>query len=245
MHTIGSTTEFFHWKEIGKAWKLLPRKYPCMCDACRNSDPVLCCNHECCGKRQEGGGGRVSLWHVLPSPRPGPAWHPARLLQIPPHLQNNPLCHHRPLLPLGLGLPLLQPIRHLGMGGTAGRLGRVGPFLWGGHTPFPLATLEPPLMPEHASSLSPPHHHHHHRCGPQLRGVHRGLRLRMGAHQVPRMVQVRLHAIPPALTPVIRSTPSSTRCRALARRPRGELPPIAHCTRASPHVRASFVSFSW
>ena len=49
------------------------------------------------------------------------------LLQLPPQLL---LRHHCPLLPLGLGLLLLQPLRHLGSGGplVRGRLGKPGPL---------------------------------------------------------------------------------------------------------------------
>ena len=52
-HTIPGTTELFHWKEIGKPGKLLRRKDPCMCDACRNSEPVLCWKHDFFGKWPE------------------------------------------------------------------------------------------------------------------------------------------------------------------------------------------------
>ena len=85
-----------------------------------------------------------------------------------------------------------------------GRLQAVLCALRGCPSPFPLDPLKRAVFVVVT--------HHPYRV--QLPAVHPGSRLRMGAHQKPHMVHVRLHAPPPppAVMSVIGSTPYRNSC---------------------------------
>ena len=92
-------------------------------------------------------------------------------------------------------------------------MGRLQPVLYavrGRPTPFPLDPLKRQLMLKHAVLVVVTHHLYR----LQLPVVPPGSRLRVGAHQKPRMVHVRLHAPPPppAVMSVIGSTPYRNIC---------------------------------
>ena len=116
------------------------------------------------------------------------------IVQLPPQLQNLPLSHHSSLLSLGLGLLLLQPIRHLGSVGDGGDTGE--------RRARPLGVAGTPRCCASGRCPPPPP-----RCRPQLPAVHPGLPLRIGAHHEPCMVHVRFHAIPPPPHPGDRQNP--------------------------------------